>query len=807
MTSSSARVEKPAPAHAQPEAGPSNGPARSFPEEIGVTALHMEHRLHQLSTQVRQRDGLLNTISAFTRDLLTQPSQPQLVQAVLEKACQLLDTEHAFVDLLTPEGDAMVDLCAFGVFNNTEPTRIVRGEGMVGRVWDSGQPVMINDFMNWDGRSPKSDGLSIRAIIGAPLKFNHQIIGVIGLAHTDATKTFSLEQLMLLSRFAEIAAAAVHQQQQQQRTRQESDRAVQQVLTREQSLLRVRDSLTSQIADRNARLHRQNAVLSALHETTLSLLGETDGASLLLSVLEHAKGTLNATYGFVSVVSADGQSIADISGDAADIGVRRSSARGEGLRGHIWQTGRAEIIADYQDWPGRAPDAELDALHAMMAAPLKSDGEVIGVIGMSHNDPALHFSQDDLEVLSRFAELASLVYDRARLLQSERRNRRVAESLRDVLKVMNSTRSASEVLDFILQQAVQLLDVQRGILFRLNPHTHELTILAASGVTTPSISQFAIVVPPGTLARARRYLRSGLVLPSSVLNILVAGIRKNPALRDEFASLTDDMGSAITAQLSVDGDTFGGMMLFDVTPRVFSAEDNQVMQSLAMHASLAIENARLRVQAVAAAAEEERSRLARELHDSVSQALFGISLGMNTALQVVDSDPAAVKHPLNYALTLAQAAIAEMRALIFQLRPDLLEQHGLCGVIQTQADALRARNQLAVEIEGCNEEPRLPFEIKEAMYRVITEALHNIVKHAHATRVRLILNTGKNGTNVQIVDNGVGFEPGQHFPTRFGLRVMRERMEHLGGIVTVESAPNQGTAVQIHVPAIHERVA
>ena len=132
MSASSARATIQPLAPHQPDDAPNSAVSMPRAEEIGITALHMENRLRQLSSQVRQRDGLLNTISAFTRDLLTQPSQPQLIQAVVEKACQLLDTHHAFVDLLSPDGDAMVDHCTFGVLGDPEATLIVKGEGLVG---------------------------------------------------------------------------------------------------------------------------------------------------------------------------------------------------------------------------------------------------------------------------------------------------------------------------------------------------------------------------------------------------------------------------------------------------------------------------------------------------------------------------------------------------------------------------------------------------------------------------------------------------------------------------------------------------
>ena len=128
---------------------------------------------------------------------------------------------------------------------------------------------------------------------------------------------------------------------------------------------------------------------------------------------------------------------------------------------------------------------------------------------------------------------------------------------------------------------------------------------------------------------------------------------------------------------------------------------------------------------------EERQRLARELHDSVSQALYGVSLGVNTALTLFDTDRTKVLEALNYALSLTHAGLTEMRALIFELRPESLEMEGLVVALTKQVEALRVRHGIEVELSLCDE-PDVPLAVKEALYRIAQEALHNAVKHARA---------------------------------------------------------------------------
>ena len=204
-------------------------------------------------------------------------------------------------------------------------------------------------------------------------------------------------------------------------------------------------------------------------------------------------------------------------------------------------------------------------------------------------------------------------------------------------------------------------------------------------------------------------------------------------------------------------------------------------------------------QAQELAALQERQRLARELHDSVSQALYGISLGIHTALEVQERDPQQATASMEYAIALAEAGLAEMRALIFELRPESLESEGLVAALTKQVAVLRARYKLAVEA-NLGEEPALSLERKHALYRIAQEACHNIVKHARASAVALRLTEQENGILLEVRDNGRGFDPTSSFPGHLGLRSMQERIAKAGGTLAIESDPGQGTCIRVRVP-------
>jgi signal transduction histidine kinase len=219
------------------------------------------------------------------------------------------------------------------------------------------------------------------------------------------------------------------------------------------------------------------------------------------------------------------------------------------------------------------------------------------------------------------------------------------------------------------------------------------------------------------------------------------------------------------------------------------------LATIADQFSVCLENARLIAVAQSQAALEERHRLARELHDSVSQALFGIALGARTAKAQLERDPQKAHEPLDYVLQLAEAGVTEMRALIFELRPEILEKEGLIAALQKQAEMMRLRYKLEMETHF-ESEPNIPLETKQTLLRIAQEALHNTVKHAKANCARLELR----GQTLSICDDGIGFDTTQNFSNSLGQRTMRERAEAIGAHYHLESSLDSGTNIRVTLP-------
>ncbi|HWC29606.1 MAG TPA: sensor histidine kinase, partial [Dehalococcoidia bacterium] len=235
-------------------------------------------------------------------------------------------------------------------------------------------------------------------------------------------------------------------------------------------------------------------------------------------------------------------------------------------------------------------------------------------------------------------------------------------------------------------------------------------------------------------------------------------------------------------------------------PAFYTSRHAGLVEAVATQVAVAIDNARLYEQAQQLAAVEERQRLARELHDSVSQALYGIALGARTARTLLDRDPSKVAEPVDYVLSLAEAGLAEMRALIFELRPESLEIEGLVVALDKQVAATAARYGIDVTSEF-GEEPDMSLAHKEIFYRIGQEALHNVVKHARASRASVRLARDNGSFVLEVGDNGVGFQVGQSFPGHMGLVSMSERAASIGARLEVESEPGKGTTIKLRLDA------
>ncbi|MFF1733984.1 GAF domain-containing sensor histidine kinase [Streptomyces sp. NPDC058247] len=233
----------------------------------------------------------------------------------------------------------------------------------------------------------------------------------------------------------------------------------------------------------------------------------------------------------------------------------------------------------------------------------------------------------------------------------------------------------------------------------------------------------------------------------------------------------------------------------------FTLEDEELLTILAQHAAIALTNARLYERSRELTIAEERSRLAHELHDAVSQKLFSLRLTAQAAATLVDRDPSRAKGELQHVAELAAEAADELRAAVVELRPAALDEDGLVATLRTQIQVLDRAHSANVTFD-CAGIRALPAAQEEAMLRVAQEAMHNALRHSGAEHVRVTLDKQGPGAVLRVTDDGSGFEPKavRHAGRHLGLVSMRDRSSGVGGRLTVESEPGKGTTIEMEVP-------
>ena len=243
-----------------------------------------------------------------------------------------------------------------------------------------------------------------------------------------------------------------------------------------------------------------------------------------------------------------------------------------------------------------------------------------------------------------------------------------------------------------------------------------------------------------------------------------------------------------------------GMLHLDhQLPDYFTPHHAQLAMIIANQAAVAIQNAARYEDAQRVAVLNERARLARDLHDSIIQAVYGMMWNMRSAHEIVLSDANRADKLVVQALNTARTCLLDLRSLIFELRPELLEQYGLAGLLARHIESVQTGFpvDISLEIDG---EPELPLRAKETLYRIAQEALQNAVKHSQAQQVRLRLQQVLNEIFLEVQDDGVGFDPNTPSAGQFGLLSMRERAAQLGGKLEIISSRGRGTQVQILIP-------
>jgi signal transduction histidine kinase len=258
--------------------------------------------------------------------------------------------------------------------------------------------------------------------------------------------------------------------------------------------------------------------------------------------------------------------------------------------------------------------------------------------------------------------------------------------------------------------------------------------------------------------------------------------------------------SLLAVPLKVDTKVIGILNILN-KPTEITREDMRIIDLFADQAAIIIEHIRLQYQAEQLAVLEERQRLARELHDSVTQALYSVTLYADAARMAFSAQKwESLESNLQEVRNMSREAMYDMRLLVFELRPFMLETEGLVSALRARLAAVEGRSGLKTEVLVENER-RLPIKMEEQLYRIAQEALNNVVKHAGATQVQVQLTYDESTVSMEMSDDGKGFAPEEVSQSGgFGLQGIHERVQQLGGALNIQSTPRRGTRLRVRIP-------
>jgi PAS domain S-box-containing protein len=376
-------------------------------------------------------------------------------------------------------------------------------------------------------------------------------------------------------------------------------------------------------------------------------------------------------------------------------------------------------------------------------------------------------------------------------------------TLNAISAVVSRSLDLKEIMRDALEKMMEIVGMEHGIAYRLEgeegdpPDNAHLRVIATCGFPA-AFAHFGDGLPVRESAAGVAGRQGEPVIWS------LADLPTHPSLKQMLAR--EEVQQVISIPLMAKGRFIGALNLSTNRVRSFTPEQIALLKAIGQQVGVAVENAHLYEQAEQAAALAERNRLARELHDSVTQSLYSVTLYAEAAARLLTAgQQTEATDYLRELRDTAQEALREMRLLIFELRPPALEKSGLMAALQARLEAVEGRGGILTEfqVEGAQEADRVPLAIQEELFQIAREALNNALKHAHALHVRVRVQSQQGGVCLQVRDDGVGFDPAQiRARGGLGLPGMKERAQKIGADLEVTSEPGKGTTVRVAVAPV-----
>ncbi len=535
--------------------------------------------------------------------------------------------------------------------------------------------------------------------------------------------------------------------------------------------------------------------LRRLVEAGIALTSELSLEALLQRLVDVAAELTDARYAALGVIDPAGRGLEGFYTTGVDVETKEAIGelpRGRGLLGVLIREATTLRLHDIADDP-RSVGFPLNhpSMRTFLGVPIVLRGVAYGNLYLTEKAGGQDFTSEDEELTQLLAAQAAVAIENARLYESSTRWLRQLEGLNEIGAALASEVELEPLLDLVARRMRELVGA-RIVLIALPDARGSLAVRAAAGrddLVGIAIDQSA--------SKVGRVLERG---HTERVDAMVDDPEVDQRVARELG-----VTSAMYLPLTVRGAPIGVVVVHDKlgTDARFDESDVRLAESLVSRAAIAVDLServsRDALRRAVDAQELERARLARELHDETGQALTSILLGLKHLDDVVETDEA--REATASIRELVAATLQDVRRLAVELRPSALDDFGLVPAVERLASNLSEQSDLVVDLEARLGDRRLPPEAETALYRIVQEGLTNVVKHAAAHRVSITLVRKEAAAVVVIEDDGQGFDPEAVRAGALGFTGMRERVELVGGRLTVETSPGAGTTVvaEVHV--------
>jgi signal transduction histidine kinase len=524
------------------------------------------------------------------------------------------------------------------------------------------------------------------------------------------------------------------------------------------------------------------------------LASELSLDNLLQRLTELAAELTGARYAALGVIDPTGSRLERFVTHGVDDAARAAIGdppHGRGILGALITDARPlrlHAIADDPRSVGFPPNHP--PMSTFLGVPVLLRGTAYGNLYLSEKAGGGDFTSEDQELVELLASQAAVAIENARLYESATRWSRQLESLIDVSGALARETEVDSLLELVAQRLLELLDARVVVIALPAPGGELLRIVTAAGEGADELTGTTVSRPE---SKAGRVLERGR---SERVDSIIDDAEVNRDLTRAIGART-----GIWVPLVVQGRPIGVITAYDksgASDARFSDDDMRLAETFAARAAVGVELServeRDALRRVVSAQELERRRLARELHDETGQALTSILLGLK---QVEGSESPEAFAALR---ELVVTTLQDVRRLAVELRPKVLDDFGLVPALERLTQGFAEETGIAVDLEAGSIRERLPLEVETAIYRIVQEALTNVVKHARAQRVSVLVTRVDGRIRAVIEDDGTGFDPSEP-ADGIGLVGMRERIELLDGTLAVESSAAGGTTLAAEVPA------